>query len=566
MGEYKISAIKYRPKKFEEVVGQNDVTSTLENAINKGKLGQALLFSGPRGVGKTTCARILAKKVNLHEDKNNDYSFNIFELDAASNNGVDHIRELNEKVRVPPRIGNYKVYIIDEVHMLSIGAFNAFLKTLEEPPSHAIFILATTEKSKILPTVLSRCQIFDFKRISVLDIKKKLESILIEQKISYDDEALFLISESSEGSLRDALQILDRMINFCENEININEVSKNLNIVGSSLYLEICNEIIEKNIPKVLIMLDEIILNGFSELNFIVGLSNHFRNLFFCKNNNTFKLIESSEKLKEFYLEQSNKVDITWIRKGLKIINTFEINFKNINNKRIHAELCLMQISSIKKEGKNISKKKDNFKNDNKLLDTEKNKSDVNTKNTENLVSKNNYKAKENTKSELEKKSTESDKSINEVSSYSLASVEKKKIFNNRKINTDFSKSKPTSQKNNFTQENLENYWDKYHNHKQQNKEFNIASLLKISKPKKNGNIIEYSVTSDINKKELEDELPELLSYIKTSLKNNLIEIKFNTNNSIKKNILYTPSEKFEKLVELNPSLEILRKKLDLDY
>ncbi len=566
MGEYKISAIKYRPKKFEEVVGQNDVTSTLENAINKGKLGQALLFSGPRGVGKTTCARILAKKVNLHEDKNNDYSFNIFELDAASNNGVDHIRELNEKVRVPPRIGNYKVYIIDEVHMLSIGAFNAFLKTLEEPPSHAIFILATTEKSKILPTVLSRCQIFDFKRISVLDIKKKLESILIEQKISYDDEALFLISESSEGSLRDALQILDRMINFCENEITINEVSKNLNIVGSKLYLDICDEIIEKNIPKVLLMLDEIILNGFSEVNFIIGLSNHFRNLFFCKNNNTFKLIESSEKLKEFYLEQSNKVDITWIRKGLKIINTFEINFKNINNKRIHAELCLMQISSIKKEGKNISKKKDNFKNDNKLLDTEKNKSDVNTKNTENLVPKNNYKAKENTKSELEKKSTESDKSINEVSSYSLASVEKKKIFNNRKINTDFSKSKPTSQKNNFTQEDLENYWDKYHNHKQQNKEFNIASLLKISKPKKNGNIIEYSVTSDINKKELEDELPELLSYIKTSLKNNLIEIKFNTDNSIKKNILYTPSEKFEKLVELNPSLEILRKKLDLDY
>ena len=566
MGEYKISAIKYRPKKFEEVVGQNDVTSTLENAINKGKLGQALLFSGPRGVGKTTCARILAKKVNLHEDKNNDYSFNIFELDAASNNGVDHIRELNEKVRVPPRIGNYKVYIIDEVHMLSIGAFNAFLKTLEEPPSHAIFILATTEKSKILPTVLSRCQIFDFKRISVLDIKKKLESILIEQKISYDDEALFLISESSEGSLRDALQILDRMINFCENEITINEVSKNLNIVGSKLYLEICEEIIEKNIPKVLLMLDEIILNGFSEVNFIIGLSNHFRNLFFCKNNNTFKLIESSEKLKEFYLEQSNKVDITWIRKGLKIINTFEINFKNINNKRIHAELCLMQISSIKKEGKNISKKKDNFKNDDKLLDTEKNKSDVNTKNKENLIPKNNYKAKENTKSELEKKSTESDKSINEVSSYSLASVEKKKIFNNRKINTDFSKSKPTSQKNNFTQENLENYWDKYHNHKQQNKEFNIASLLKISKPKKNGNIIEYSVTSDINKKELEDELPELLSYIKTSLKNNLIEIKFNTNNSIKKNILYTPSEKFEKLVELNPSLEILRKKLDLDY
>ena len=566
MGEYKISAIKYRPKKFEEVVGQNDVTSTLDNAINRGKLGQALLFSGPRGVGKTTCARILAKKVNLHNDKNNDYSFNIFELDAASNNGVDHIRELNEKVRIPPRIGNYKVYIIDEVHMLSIGAFNAFLKTLEEPPSHAIFILATTEKSKVLPTILSRCQIYDFKRISVLDIKKKLESILIEQKIPYNDEALFLISESSEGSLRDALQILDRMINFCEKEISLKEVSKNLNIIDSKLYLEICDEIIEKNISKVLLKFDKIILNGFSEVKFIIGLSNHFRNLFFCKNNNTFELIESSEKVKELYLNQSEKVDIAWIRKGLKIINSFEINFKNINNRRIHAELCLMQISSIKKEEKNISKKKNTSRNDDKQLLTEKNKSDTNIKKTQNLTPKNNSKAEYNNVDELEKKITKLDIGTTEVSSYSLASVEKKRIFKNRINTSDFSKSKITNQKSNFTQENLEKCWDTYHNLKQQNKEFNIASLMKISKPKKIGDVIEYSVTSDINKKELEHELPKLLRYIKISLKNDLIEIKINTKSSVKKDILFTPSEKFEKLVELNPSLEILRKKLDLDY
>ena len=355
MGEYKISAIKYRPKTFKDVVGQEAVTSTLENAIKKEKIGQALLFAGPRGVGKTTCARILAKKINFEED-NSDYSFNIFELDAASNNGVDDIRNLNEQVRVPPRIGNFKIYIIDEAHMLSTQAFNAFLKTLEEPPKHVIFILATTEKSKILPTVLSRCQIYDFKRISVLDIKKKLEAILLEQEIKFDDEALYLIAESSDGSLRDSLQILDRMINFCDNDLSINKVSKNLNIIGSELYLNICDKIIEKNISEVLVTFDKIISNGFSEIDFIIGLSNHFRNLFFCKNENTFKLIETSEKLKNFYFNQSKKVDLNWIRKALKITNSFEINLKNIDNKRIHAEVCLMQISYIR-EKKNIRNK-----------------------------------------------------------------------------------------------------------------------------------------------------------------------------------------------------------------
>ena len=242
--------------------------------------------------------------------------------------------------------------------MLTIDAFNAFLKTLEEPPEHVVFILATTEKSKILPTVLSRCQIYDFKRISVLDIKKQLEAILLEQEIKFEDEALFLIAESSDGSLRDGLQILDRMINFCDNNLSINKVSKNLNIIGSELYLNICDKIIEKNISEVLIGIDKIIANGYSEIDFIIGLSNHFRNLFFCKNENTFKLIETSENLKNFYYNQSKRVDLNWIRKALNITNSFEINFKNIDNKIIHAELCLMEISSIKAEGQNILKKK----------------------------------------------------------------------------------------------------------------------------------------------------------------------------------------------------------------
>ena len=559
MAKYQISATKYRPKSFKEVVGQDAVTSTLENAINKGKLGQALLFSGPRGVGKTTCARILAKKINLNQEGNSDYSFNIFELDAASNNGVDDIRNLNEKVRVPPRIGNYKIYIIDEVHMLSTQAFNAFLKTLEEPPKHVIFILATTEKTKILPTVLSRCQIFDFRRISVLDIKKRLEIVVLDQKIKYDDEALFLIAECSDGSLRDGLQILDRMINFCDNDININKVSKNLNVIGSELYLNICDKIIKNNISEVLVAFDKIISNGFSEIDFIVGLSNHFRNLFFCKNENTFKLIETSEKLKTFYFNQSKKVNLDWIRKAIKITNSFEINFKNINNERIHAEVCLMQISSIE-EKKNTRNKKG-------LNDFEKIQINYTNKiKSENSTLKNNPELEDVKKEVIEEKSSMLDLEIKEVSSFSLASVEKKKTFKERRITNDLSKSKTTSYKSDFTQEELDKCWNNYHNIKLQNKEFNIASLLKISKPKKLGNNIGYSVSSDINKKELEVELPKLLEYIKIFLKNDSIEIKVDSNISIKKNVIYTPTEKFEKLVELNPSLENLRKKLDLDY
>ncbi len=560
MGEYKISATKYRPKSFKEVVGQEDVTDTLENAINSGKLGQALLFCGPRGVGKTTCARILAQKINLNQEDAIDSYFNIFELDAASNRKIEDIRKLNEQVRVPPRIGKYKIYIIDEVHMLTTEAFNAFLKTLEEPPKHVIFILATTEKSKVLPTILSRCQIYDFKRISVIDIKRRLEDIVLEQKIKFDDEALFLIAEKSDGSLRDGLQILDRMINFCDNEITIKKVSNNLNIIGREFYLEICDKIIENKISEVLVKFDRIISDGFSEIDFIVGLSNHFRNLFFSKNKNTFKLIETSEKLKKIYLDQSMKIDLYWIRKALKISNSFETNLNIINNKRVHIEVCLIQISSIGEKKKSSLNKE--ISNTSKAIDT----SLGNQTRSQDLVGKKYTKSENNKNKGIEKKHLSLGLETKEVSTFSLASVEKKKTFKERKINNDLPESKTSFFKSNFTQQQLENSWNYYHNIKLKNKEFNIASLLKISDPKKIDNVISYSVTSEINKKELEKEIPKLLDFIKKALKNDLIEVKIDANSSIKKNILYTPSEKFQKLVEINPSLEKLRKELDLDY
>ncbi len=566
MGMYKISATKYRPKTFGEVVGQEAVTSTLENAIKKEKLGQALLFCGPRGVGKTTCARILAKKINFNGVESNDYSFNIFELDAASNRKIEDIRTLNEQVRVPPRVGNFKVYIIDEVHMLTLEAFNAFLKTLEEPPEHVIFILATTEKSKVLPTILSRCQIYDFKRISVLDIKNRLESIVLDQKIKYDDEALFLIAEYSDGSLRDGLQILDRMINFCENEITTKKVSKNLNIIGAKFYIEICDEIIEKRISDVLVKFDTLISNGYRELDFLVGLSNHLRNLFFCKSINTLKLIETSEKLRDLYLNQSKKIDLDWIRKALKIVNSCEINLDKIDNQRIHTEVCLIEVTSLGIIEKNSSPKKKN-KDDNKLTGIEEIKNHhYNTENLKNSVPKTNLETVEVEKNEIVKNSSEVNHKNKEVSSFSLASVEKKKTFKERKISKDLPKIKKTENKNDFTQEDLENCWNDYQKIKLKNNEFNLASLLKISTPMKEGNTITYSVISDINKKELADELPKLIGHIRVTLKNDLIDLEVVSNNSVRKEILYTPSEKFKKLVELNPFLDKLRKKLDLDY
>ncbi len=560
MGDYRVSATKYRPKSFKEVIGQETVTSTLENAISQKKLGQALLFCGPRGVGKTTCARILARTINFNDGDKLDYSFNIFELDAASNRSVDDIRNLNEQARVPPRIGNYKIYIIDEAHMLTTEAFNAFLKTLEEPPKHVLFILATTEKSKILPTVLSRCQIYDFKRISVLDIKLKLEKILLDQNLTYDDDALFLIAESGDGSLRDGLQMLDKMINFCENHICTKRVSEILNIIDNKIYLKICDKLINQNISEAILDLDEIISRGFNELDFIIGLSNHFRNLFLSKNDKTIKLVETSENLEKFYLDQSKKIDLDFINKSLKILNTFEINFNNVDNKRIHTEICLIEISSIKEERYSQKKK---IVNEHII---KKNGNAINDKISKSFNDKVDNK-KENHKNILNDiQSVDSNLNINEVSTFSISSVEKKREFKNSILIDNQTETKDKSLDNDFTEEELARHWNNYHNLKIRNKEFNIASLLKISKPRKVENNISYSVVSDINKKELNIEIPKLLEYIRKALKNDLIEIKIDSNNPIKKSVIYTPSEKFDKLIELNPSLQILKNKLDLDY
>lgn len=350
MENFIVSARKYRPSVFDEVVGQRHITDTLLNEINNNHLAQSFLFTGPRGVGKTTCARILAKVINQKEndDPNQDYAFNIFELDAASNNSVDDIRNLNEQVRIPPQVGNYKVYIIDEVHMLSSQAFNAFLKTLEEPPKYAIFILATTEKNKILPTILSRCQIFNFKRIQIKDMVEHLHKIAAKENIAVEDEALHLIAEKADGGLRDCLSMFDQMVSYCNGNITYAKAVENLNILDRDYYFKVTDSILNQNISEVLNYFDEIINKGFDGQSFLNGLSEHFRNLMVCKDVSTVHLLDVGEAHKAKYEKQCQVTDLSFILNGLNINNHFEVEYRNSKNPRLHVELALMKLCHIK--------------------------------------------------------------------------------------------------------------------------------------------------------------------------------------------------------------------------
>ena len=355
MKQFVVSARKYRPQGFDQVVGQKSITQTLDNAISNNHLAQALLFTGPRGVGKTTCARILAKKINQdiadvpgeaqHPDE--DFAFNIFELDAASNNSVEDIRSLIDQVRIPPQTGRFKVYIIDEVHMLSSSAFNAFLKTLEEPPAHAIFILATTEKHKIISTILSRCQIFDFKRITVDDIKVQLQRVAEAEGIQAEDDALHLMALKADGAMRDALSIFDRIVSFCGNNITRTAVAENLHILDYSYYFTITDLMLEGQIPELLLQLDEILSQGFDGQHFINGLCSHFRDLLVAQTPQTIPLLEVGENVKQDYAEQSQVADRSWLMQALDIANQCALDYRNSRNPRLLTELCLMQLASL---------------------------------------------------------------------------------------------------------------------------------------------------------------------------------------------------------------------------
>jgi len=584
MEHFIVSARKYRPTHFKDVVGQEAITNTLESAIEKNHLAQALLFTGPRGVGKTTCARILAKKINQDgsENENEDFAFNIFELDAASNNSVDDIRNLIDQVRIPPQVGNYKVYIIDEVHMLSPAAFNAFLKTLEEPPNHAIFILATTEKHKIIPTILSRCQIFDFRRISVKDTKNHLANVAKSEGVEAADDALHIIAQKADGALRDALSIFDRVVSFSGKKLTREAVTENLNVLDYSYYFEITDLLIENKIPDLLILFNAILSKGFDGHHFIMGLASHFRDLLVSKTPETIQLLEVGEQVKKMYLEQSRKISPTFLVTCIDQANNCDLKYKASRNQRLLVELCLMQMASITFNSENTKKKKN--KSNNHGINSISiippayfKKNTVTSKDQENeevLVSKKTTPAAINKETiidqtftkQIKEEKTKIEISIdrsNKKSAFSIASIKKKKEL--LKIINDNKPDEVEKPKNSFTEKEFQSAWSEFTKKIDGEGKYNLLSHLTMSKPLLEGTSINLVYPNHTIKTEVERAQHDILSFIKDKLQNYDINLAITVNETAEKKYAYTPIEKYEKLIEKNPLLDTLRKELGLE-
>ena len=555
MDNFVVSALKYRPDNFDNVVGQKSITKTLENAISQNQLPQALLFCGPRGVGKTTCARILAKKINT-ENNSDDFSYNIFELDAASNNGVDDIRNLIDQVRIPPQTGKYKVYIIDEVHMLSGQAFNAFLKTLEEPPSYAIFILATTEKHKVIPTILSRCQIYDFKKINTDDIKKYLELIAEKEKVKYEDEALYLIAKKSDGALRDALSIFDRLVNYTEGNITKTLTYKNLNVLDYDVYFSAFDFIIKNDITNILLLFNNVLEKGFNGQHFIDGFCSHFRDLLVSKNSKSHILIEQNDSIKEKYLKQSKIKEIDFILKAIEIAEDCSYRYKNSKNERLLVEICLMKLCSIS----TIELKK-------KITIL----SNQDIPKPGNSISSKKQLKKEKTKEVLSKEKVNILKEKNIIKNTSVSGLSLSSLKVKKEIETIINKQKSLINNsedltNDFTDNELIISWKKFYTELINEGRKNLASILLIDSPKiKNKNEVHFTLTNNTNKIELEKIENKLINFLKTDLKNNRIQLIINVDKINEKTKLYTPSEKYNKLKSINPSIEKMRKDFKLN-
>jgi len=580
MEQFIVSARKYRPQIFEDVVGQKAITATLENAIQNNHLAQALLFTGPRGVGKTTCARILAKRINQEKlntlNPNEDFAFNIFELDAASNNSVDDIRNLTEQVRIPPQTGHYKVYIIDEVHMLSQSAFNAFLKTLEEPPAHAIFILATTEKHKIIPTILSRCQIFDFKRIGVLDIKEYLKKITTAQGIEADDAALHIIAQKADGALRDALSIFDRIVSFTGNKITRQSVLENLNVLDYEVYFNITDLILKQDIPKLLIALDAILSKGFEGHNFIIGLASHFRDLLVAKDAVTISLLEVDDKAKESYSNQAKACSTIFLTRAIDLANSCDLNFKASKNQRLLIELTLMQLASIDYDAQK-KKSKPSLIPAASFKDTSEKKAVIKIPiSTQTAEPKSAYKKIESEKiPETSKKISEEEKPVKQPvvkptlniksrrpSALSLKSLNQKEKTKEKDSSKESNENLPQDV---FTTETFLKTWHSYLAFLERSGEKLMLSILKAEKPKVNGNSIALIFPNKVMEASFNKGKSNLIKYLRQELNNFKIDIKITVNESATKEYIYTSQEKYQALKKKNPHIELLKKTFKLD-
>jgi len=579
MEHFVVSARKYRPQTFKDVVGQQAITNTLLNAIENNHLAQALLFTGPRGVGKTTCARILAKMINSdgNEKEDEDFAFNIFELDAASNNSVDDIRSLTDQVRIPPQIGNYKVYIIDEVHMLSQSAFNAFLKTLEEPPRHCIFILATTEKHKIIPTILSRCQIFDFKRITVKDAKEHLKYIAEQQGVNAEDDALHIIAQKADGAMRDALSIFDRVVSFSGKNLTRQAVTENLNVLDYETYFESMDLILGNKIPDLLLQLNNTLSKGFDGHHFIAGLASHFRDLLVSKTPETVELLEVGDQTKTKYLEQSKLASQQFLLEAINIANDCDLKYKSSKNQRLLVELCLMQLASItfdgeKKKAKNFIIPASYFKKKGiNPIPVKKPESIEKAQPTQSIVNEPEPEIlkEETPQSEIAKKLVEERPKIilsskqKGSSGLSLSSIKKKKehLIKQMEVVLD----EEDLPKDEFTEEQMKQNWEIFVTDLEKKGKYNLASILRIDTPKLIDTIIHLEFPNSTNKVEVERQQYDLLSFLRKELNNYDISLEISINEEKEKQYAYTPREKYDKLNEKNPNLDLLRKTFDLD-
>ncbi|MCB9187056.1 MAG: DNA polymerase III subunit gamma/tau [Flavobacteriales bacterium] len=598
MDNYIVSARKYRPTTFDDVVGQGAITSTLQKAIKNNHLAQALLFCGPRGVGKTTCARILAKAINQDTfegelDPNEDFSFNIFELDAASNNSVDDIRNLIDQVRFSPQQGKFKVYIIDEVHMLSQAAFNAFLKTLEEPPAHAIFILATTEKHKIIPTILSRCQIFDFRRIMVSDMVSHLANIAKKEGVDAEEEALHVVAEKADGALRDALSIFDRLVTFSGNTVTYQDAIENLNILDYDYYFRATDLTLQGDIAGSMLLFNEVLERGFNGHEFINGLASHFRNLLMCKDASTVQLLEVSEKIQQKYLEQAQRCAPLNLLKGLRIMNECDVQYKSSKNQRLTVELALMKMCALHKVPEGAApaapEKKKSLAEATPKVETpalEQTPSEpialsvqdytpvikVETPQSEvsNEIPREEDDVADTASAEEQKE---------EVNSAEIAQVSKTISLKSRRrirgTGVRISEAHlPVEEeivnpedlpKDGFTESEMQKIWNDRVNLLFRGKPSILSSLTKNPPKLKEDHTIELELDGAHQLEQLQETRSVLVEAIRKDLNNFSIQLETPVKEVIVHKKAYTPKEVYHQLVQENPNLELLREQLGLD-
>lgn len=598
MENFIVSARKYRPATFETVVGQQHVTGTLKNAIKNNQLAQAFLFCGPRGVGKTTCARILAKTINCTnltpeqeacgtcdncQSFQSGHSFNFHELDAASNNSVDDIRSLIEQVRIPPQAGKYKIYIIDEVHMLSTSAFNAFLKTLEEPPSYAIFILATTEKHKILPTILSRCQIFDFNRIQVDDIAGHLAKIAQREEITVDNDGLHIIAQKADGGLRDALSMFDQIVSYTNRNVTYKAVIDNLNILDYDYYFKLTDFITSGDVSNTLLLFNEILNNGFDGNNFINGLATHFRNLLVGKDNQTIKLLEVSETIKQKYLSQSNHTSTGFILTALNLANQCDLNYKNSKNQRLQVELALIKMCHINNVIQLATTATDQDQDKKKTL-------------ISSVESPKDVKSESPKVERIQESLTAKSRNIGSVSPAvppNIAKIEAPAVsappispIKIQPLKTSSSSSLIPSlvdlgnatadeekepqyvsgnDKQPFTEEQFLALWQQCAQKAKTEDKIHLYTLLSTNPPLVEGTHITVLVENIALESTLHEEKIELLNFLRAQLKNFDIQLTVKRVEGKQSDRIYTNKDKYAYLVEKNPQLDELRKRFNLD-